>query len=180
MKINTLLLLVLVIVSACKDKYDVSSYHSSESRDSLLADIITYVYVRAPYSDSKTRFESRFRKYYVDQLGQFRFEKYYVDARGLHYFYLIRPARSADGNIRGVLGTFRMDDQGKIYSFREILNTPIAPLPVLQQRGEELFNSLVKRGHVDDYLKHPDYVEWPDKITYYDTIQYEWLVKPGI
>ena len=175
-----LLVVVAFMFSGCKDKYDVSGYVTSLKRDTLLADIITYIYVRPTYSEWHTRFNPQFRKYYVNQIEKFRFEKYFVDDKGIHYYYLIRPARSAEGSIRGVGGMFRLNEKGKIVSFREVFNTPIATLPELQQRGEELFNRMIKHGNVDDYLKHPDYIEWPDKITYYDTIQYQWLVKPGI
>ena len=98
----------------------------------------------------------------------------------MHYYYLIRPARSAQGNIRGVGGTFRMDAAGEIINFKEIFNTPVAALPDLQKRGDELFRKMVKYGNVDDYLRHPDYIEWPDAMTYYDTLQHEWLIKPGL
>lgn len=171
---------VSLMLLACKEKTDITRNLSPQQRDTLLTDIITYVYVRPQHSDWKTRFESRFRKYYTSQLDKFTFDKYYIDANGTHYFYIIRPARSAQGNIRGVGGTFRIDQNGKIISFRELFNTPVATLPELQQRGKELFNRMIKYGHVNEYLKHPDYIEWPDKITYYDTIQHEWLIKPGI
>ncbi len=180
-KVFSILFIVAVsLFSACKDKYDVNSYVSIAGRDTLLADIITYIYVRPTYSDWQSRFDPQFRKYYVSQIGKFRFEKYFINDKGIHYYYLIRPARSAEGSIRGVGGTFRLNEKGKIVSFKEVFNTPIAALPELQQRGEELFNRMVKQGNVNDYLKHPDYIEWPDKITYYDTIQHQWLIKPGI
>ncbi|HEY3402136.1 MAG TPA: hypothetical protein VGK59_02050 [Ohtaekwangia sp.] len=180
-KVTTVLLFAITVCfTSCKDKYDVTQYFSATEKDSLLTDIITYVYVRAPYADPQTRFEPRFRKYYVKQLPKFTFEKYYRDEQGVHYYYLIRPARSPQGIQRGVGGTFKLNADNKIVSFREIFNTPVAPLPDLQKRGDELFKRMVKQGNVDDYLKHPDYIEWPDKITYYDTIQYEWLIKPGI
>ena len=176
----TFLLVVVVVLSACQDKYAVHHYHTEEEADSLLVDIITYVYVRPQYADWKTRFEPKFRKYYVSQLDKFRFEKYFVDEHGVHYYYLIRPARSAQGNIRGVGGTFRLDETGKIIEFKEVFNTPVAALPDLQKRGDELFRRMVRHGNVDDYLRHPDYIEWPDAMTYYDTLQHEWLVKPGL
>jgi hypothetical protein len=172
--------LAIVLFASCKAKHDVNHQLSIAERDTLLTDIITYVYVRPPYSDWKTRFEPQFRSYYVKQLNKFQFERYFISENGVHYFYLIRPARAAQGSTRGVGGSFKMDEHGRIISFREIFNTPVATIPDLQKRGAELFNRMVKYGHVDEYLKHPDYIEWPDKITYYDTIQHEWLIKPGI
>lgn len=167
-------------ILACKDKYDADSYFENQSKDSLLADIITYIYVRPQYAEWNTRFDARFRKYYVSQLGKFNFEKYYRDDQGIHYYYIIRPARSSQGNIRGVGGKFTLDENGKINSFKEIFNTPVASLSELQQRGKELFLKMIKDGNVDDYLKHPDYIEWPNDLTYYDTLRHEWLAKPGL
>ncbi|MBA4057721.1 MAG: hypothetical protein C0490_23605, partial [Marivirga sp.] len=71
-------------------------------------------------------------------------------------------------------------ENGKIVSFEEVFNTPVASLTDLQKRGKELFIRMIKRGNVDDYLLHPDYIEWPNEGTYYDTIRHEWLAKPGV
>jgi len=105
---------------------------------------------------------------------------YYQADNGLHYFYLVRPAKSAQGNIRGVGGKFRLNALGEISSFKEIFNTPVASLPELQRRGKELFLKMINDGDLSDYLKHPDYVEWPNEMTYYDTVRHEWLIKPGL
>lgn len=167
-------------IFSCGDKYDVDTYFEKGDKDSLLTDIITYVYVRPQYAEWNTRFDPKFRTYYVTQLGKFRFERYYRDDKGMHYYYLIRPARSAQGNIRGVGGTFKLNEDGKIIWFREVFNTPVAALPQLQERGQELFIRMVKTGNIDDYIKHPDYIEWPNDMTYYDTLRHEWLIKPGL
>ena len=182
MKHLLFIVLLAAAITGCKNKsnYDVDAHHTAAERDSLLADIITYVYIRPQGAESLTRFDQKFRSYYVNNLKRFQFDKYFVGEDGTHYYFIIRPARSANGNIRGVGGTFKLDEQGKIKHFREVYNTPVASLDVLKARGGELFIKMVKRGHIDDYLKNPDYIEWPDKMTYYDTLQYEWLVKPGI
>lgn len=112
-------------------------------------------------------------------LGKFRFENYYQSENGLHYFYLIRPARSVQSNIRGVGGVFKLDDQNNIIMFKEIFNTPPADLNQLRERGYRLFREMIKKGNVDDYLHHPDFIEWPDERTYYDTLKHEWLAVPG-
>lgn len=180
---NFNLILTTVVIAAftsCAGKYDVNRYYSVSERDSLLADLVTYIYVKPKYATWQSRFNPEYRTYYVSQLGKFRFERYYIDDRGIHYYYLIRPAHSAKGNIRGVGGRFKMNQSGEIIAFEEVFNTPVAALPELRSRGEELFNRLVKWGNVDDYLKHPDYVEWPDEMTYYDTLQHEWLIRQGI
>jgi len=165
---------------ACKDKYEVQHYHSKAGQDSLLADIITYVYNKPTYATWQNRFEPKYRRYYVSRIKDFQFQHYFIDENNIHYFYLIRPARGPQGNIRGVGGYFKLKSDGKIYSFREVFNTPIDTKEQLEVKGVELFKWMTVHGNVNDYLKNPDYIEWSDKVTYYDTIQYEWLVKPGI
>jgi len=167
------------VAFGCERKDDPLSYYAPAERDSLLTDIITYVYIRPPGTTAQSRFEPAFRSYYVNHLQDFQFKKYFVSEEDVHYFYLIRPARGPQGNIRGVGGSFRLHE-GKIVSFKEVFNTPIANQESLDKKGEELFNWMARHGHVKEYLKNPDYIQWPDKMTYYDTLQYEWLIKPGI
>jgi len=176
------LVFVLGLIFSCdkKDKHSVDRYFSPAERDTLLVDMITYIYIRPPYSSSETRFNKEFRKYYVQNLNKFRFEKYYQTDDGTHYFYLIRPARSVKSNIRGVGGVFKLDDQNRIVMFKEIFNTPPADLKELRDRGDRLFNELIRTGNVDGYMHHPDFIEWPDERTYYDTLKHEWLAVPGI
>ncbi|HEU5289057.1 MAG TPA: hypothetical protein VFU05_00345 [Cyclobacteriaceae bacterium] len=165
---------------SCKDKYEVKSYYTQAEQDTLLTNIITYVYSRPTYADWQSRFELKYRKYYVSHIKDFQFQHYFIDEDSTHYFYLIRPARGPEGNIRGVGGSFKMDRDGKITSFKEVFNTPIATQEQLNTRGVELFKWMVLHGNIDDYLKNPDYIEWPNQMTYYDTIQHEWLIKPGL
>jgi hypothetical protein len=169
-----------LLLFSCKDKYEVKSYYSQSQQDTVLADIITYIYNRPTYADWQSRFDPRYRKYYVSHIKDFQFQHYFVNGDNTHYFYLIRPARGPQGNIRGVGGSFKLDREGKISSFREIFNTPIDTQEQLIAKGAELFKWMTIHGNVNDYLKNPDYIEWPNQMTYYDTIQYEWLVKPGM
>lgn len=169
-----------LISSACQDKYDVLTYYEPKKRDSLLTDIITYVYTRPQYVDWNSRFNPEYRKYYVSQIPKFTIDRFYRDSNGTHYFFIIRPARGVQSTIRGVGGRFTIDESFNIITFEEVFNTPAMPLSEVQTRGRELFISMVKSGNINDYLKNPDYVEWPNEMTYYDTIRHEWLVKPGL
>lgn len=145
-----------------------------------MTDIVTYLFSKPETADWQTRFNSSYRKYYLKQLKNFHFEKYFVDDKGVHYFYIIRPAMSAEGKIRGVGGYFKLNNEGKIISFKEEFNTPVGSITDLRKKGNELFNWMVRKGNVNDYLKNPDFVEWPNKLTYYDTIRHEWVLREGL
>src|SRR5687768_9634900 len=103
---------------ACKNEYEVKNYYSENEQDSLLADIITYIYNKPTYATWQNRFESKYRPYYISHIKDFQFQQYFIDKNNTHYFYLLRPARGPHGNIRGVGGSFRRDNDGKISSFR--------------------------------------------------------------
>lgn len=174
------LIVLSFLFFSCSEKQDSQAYFSDQQRDSLLTDIITYIYIRPAGADWDTRFNPEFRKFYVTSLPKFKLEKLYRDKSDLFYFFIIRPARSAEGTMRGVGGKFRINDQGRITSFIEMYNTPVGSITELQKKGVELFSHMVKHGNVDDYLLNDEYLEWPNAWTYYDTIRHEWLVKPGI
>lgn len=163
------------IVMSCQKKDDLLTRFTQSERDSLLTDIITYIYSPPSKATPQTRFNTRYRKYYVAQISKFKLEMYSVNKEGVHFYYIIRPARSAEGAIRGAGGLFRKDKNGKIKSFKEVFNTPVLALAELRQRGNEMFQWMVKYEHVNEYLKNPDYVEWPDKYTQYDTVRNEWI-----
>lgn len=178
--ITCLSVLFLVALSACKDKYDPDAYLSASVKDSTLADIITYLYIKPNGATNQGRFDLRFRSYYVQQLDKFELVYYYISNDGLHHFYVVRPARGLQGVTRGAGGVFKKDSSGKITAFREVFNTPIANKEDLVKRGRELFLYMLKNGNVDGYKQNPDYIQWPDETTYYDTLNYEWTVKAGV
>lgn len=174
------LLLSVNFLFSCTDRHDPKTYFSDSERDTLLADIITYIYVRPPGANWDTRFNPEFRRFYVTSLPKFTLEKLYRDNAGFYYFFLIRPARSAEGTLRGVGGKFKLNHEQKVQSFVEVFNTPAGALTELRQKGHELYHHMVKWGNVNAYLLNDEYLEWPNAWTYYDTVRHEWLVKPGI
>lgn len=173
-------LILALGLSSCSDKYDPSAYFNSQQRDTLLADMITFIYVRPSGAAWDTRFNAEFRKFYVRSLPKFRFEKLYRDEVGNYYYFIIRPARSVEGTMRGVGGKFRMDSKNHIVRFEEIFVTPVGDLAELRKKGTELFEHMVRTGNIEHYMLNDAYLEWPNAWSYYDTLRHEWLVKPGI
>jgi len=174
-----LLVVIATVLVGCRHEDEPRAYFNAAQHDSLLADIITYIYVRPPGATWETRFEPQYRKYYVTLLPRFSWKKAWRDQNGWYYFYIIRPARSAEGAIRGVGGMFKLDKNGKIKSFKEVFNTPVGAITRLEEIGAELFNYMKRHGNVDAYLLNDAYLEWPTAWTYYDTIRHEWRSRPG-
>jgi hypothetical protein len=155
-------------------EYDIKSYFTAQQRDTLMADIITYVYKKPKTADYITRFSLHYRNWYVQNLPLFDLAYYYISDDSTHYYYLIRPARSAKGSTRGVGGSFKLNSEGKIIHFEELFNTPVMATPYLKQKGLILFKEMVASGDVDGYLGNPEFIEWPDDRLKYDNVKNEW------
>jgi hypothetical protein len=180
MKRLIFVLLTLSTLVGCQKKHSADDYLTKEKRDSLLVDIITYMYAKPSGANSETMFNLEFRKFYISQLPNFKLEKLFKTTTGKYYFYVIRPALSATANRRGVGGSFYLSEKGKPKFFKEIFNTPVGSVEELQAKGENLFEWIIKHDNVNELMLHQDLIEWPTKWNYYDTLKHEWVVRPGI
>ncbi len=158
-------------------QYEVSNFIETGKQDSLLTDIITYVYSWPKEAKSHTRFEAEHREYYIEQLSKFKWIYYYVSPEGKHHFYVLRPARSLHGHKRGVAGTYYLNSEGKITDFFEVFNTPLLPEEEIKEKGKILFKELIEKGSVESYIGNIEWVEFPYENSYYDTTNYEWAYR---
>jgi hypothetical protein len=182
MKTKILLLLISVVMFACQNNTNkVSKYYSDTERDTLLTNIITYIYIKPTYATNATRFQAQFRKYYVQSLPKFSLENYFIAPDSTHYFFLIRPVGNTLKYRRGVLGKFRLKDNSLMpTNFEEIVNTPHLEEALVKERGAFLFKELIKAGNLDKYLGMKDYIEWPDARLVYDKNVNEWVGKSTV
>ena len=166
----------LLVGLACQpsNPYQASQYFSEKERDTLLTNIITYVYAKAPGATNDTRFQSQYRKFYVTMLPSFYLENYYIAPDSTHYFFMIRPVGNHPTQRRGVLGKFKLKSLMPV-EFEEIANTPRLEEEVLRQRGHYLFKELIKNGNLNPQLSMKHYIEWPDSTLRYDKQKNEWV-----
>jgi len=176
-------LLILTGITACNpfakkqrdsmQQYRIENYFSTDQKDTLLADMVTFIGVKPKTATTQTRFESEFRPYYVAYSRQFQIIYFYVNNEADHYYYLIRPARSLAGTTRGVGGRFRLENE-KITDFEEVFNTPVFDEDKLFEIGETLFLEMIETGDVNRYLGNKLFIEWPDDRLRYHKGLHEW------
>lgn len=175
--IHFLPVLILLTFSGCSgknDEYGIERYFDQEARDTLLVNMVTYIGKKPRLADFETRHNQEHRIFYTLQARDFRFQYYYISDDSVHYYYLIRPARSTAGDLRGVGGRFRVRHDLSLFEFEETFNTPVLPEESLVVRGKSLFIEMINTGNVDRYLKNKNYVEWPDDRLKYDRSKNEW------
>ena len=176
MKRLIILVFALSLFSCAKDKYKAESYFSESQKDTLLTNIITYVFEPATYATKLTKFQPQFRSFYVKNLPNFSLENYYQAPDGWNYFFLIRPV-GASKYKRGVIGKFKLKENSlKPEAFEEIVNTPHLDEATVKERASFLFKEVVKNRNLDKYLPMKHYVEWPDEHLAYDKKAHEWIV----
>lgn len=176
---NFALLICLSLFFSCKnDSYQASHYFSEQEKDSLLTNIITYIYIKPTGANNQTKFSTQFRPFYIKSLPSFYLENYYQAPDGTSYFFVIRPVGGSPKFRRGVLGKFQLKEGSLMpTAFEEIVNTPHLDEEVVRERGRFLFRELVKEGNLDKYLTMKHYIEWPDSRLIYDKKVNEWVTR---
>lgn len=161
-------------VERAKSLHAVDQYFPGTAKDSLLANMVTFIYKRPTTAINLDRTLPQFRSYYLQQLPQFTHAYHHLDADSMHWFYVIRPARSVAGEERGVGGRFRTNKALDMLEFEEVFNTRVMPQQELWAKGLDLFEHLLAHGNVDDHPQREAWVEWPDDRLKYDLDKREW------
>ncbi|MES2519986.1 MAG: hypothetical protein V4585_17855 [Bacteroidota bacterium] len=174
------LLITLTLFSCQSKKSDFSDYFTENQKDSLLTNIITYLYIPAPQATNQTKFQPQFRGFYTQSLSRFNLQNYYQAQDGWNYFFLIRPVGGSPKFRRGVLGKFKLAPNSLMPTeFEEVANTPHLEEEIVKERGNYLFQELIKNGNLNKQIPMKQYIEWPDEHLAYDKKNHEWVtVKP--
>jgi hypothetical protein len=171
-----------LFTSACThSEHSFETYiKNKQERDSLVVDIISYVYAKPPAATSFSRFEDQYRQHYVSQFPNFRIDKYYVDSDRTHWFLMMRPARTSQGRVHRYVGGKMKITDGSIAEFREVFVTIAGKEEEIKEKALELWKEMLRYGNVDRYMDHRHYLEWPDPNThfYYNTEIHEWAYMP--
>ena len=173
-------LLITISIFSCQSKNSkFNTYLSDGQNDSLLTNIVTYIYTLAPNATSETRFQRQFRGFYAKNTTKFILEDLQKSPDGWHYFFIIRPVGGGTFK-RGVLGKFKLKEHSTMPTeFEEVANTPHLAEAVALERGKYLFQELVKNGNLDKQIPMKQYIEWPDEHLAYDKKQHQWItIKP--
>jgi len=178
MKNIILTLLFSVLFLSCNSKkYQASDYFTDNQQDTLLTNIVTFIYIPAPKATNETKFQPQFRDFYTKNITKFSFLNYYQAEDGWHYFLVIRPVAGGSLFKRGVLGKFKLKENSLMPTeFEEVANTPHLKEGIVQERSKYLFQELIKNGNLDKQIPMKHYIEWPDEHLAYDKKKHEWMI----
>jgi hypothetical protein len=170
-----LLILTILFISCKSEPYNINNYYTESERDSLLTNIITYVYIKAPGATDSTKWEPKYRTFYKNSLPSFHIDKYAIK-NDWHYYFLIRPVGGSDKR-RGVIGKFKLKEKSLMpFEFEEVVCTPHLDEEIVKHRGGFLFQEYLKSDNLEKYLPMKHYIEWPDSTLIYNKITNSWEV----
>lgn len=161
-------------IALAMEHYNVEEYFPGRQKDTLLTNMVTYIYRRPADATVETRTDPRYRSFYVRSAERFEYVYHEMDDSGTHYYYLIRPARNLERTFRGVGGRFTTNENLELVTFEEIFNTTIMDLPSLREKGLLLFEEMLHEGNVDRFIADQNLVEWPDHRLKYNKERREW------
>ncbi len=168
-------LLACCFVACNANKHAPETYFSQSELDTLMVDVVTYIYKRPRGVSREDRFNPDHRSKYALVINEFEFiNLHFNKADSTYMFYLKRPVKSPDGKVRGVGGKFKVNESLRITYFKEIFNTPMITEEEVRTKGKYLWDDLMYFNNVDRYYLNKDFVEFPDEGCKYDTINYEW------
>jgi hypothetical protein len=161
-------------ITEARERYAFEHHFPGTLKDTLLANMVTFIYKRPTVAINRDRTDPEFRAYYVGHARSFTPLFLHMTPDSMHWFYVIRPARSVEGDKRGVGGRFRTNQALEMVEFEEIFNTRILPEQELIEQGAILFEEMVNTGNVDAYLENKELIEWPDGRLFYSLEKREW------
>ncbi|MEY4540277.1 MAG: hypothetical protein RLZZ306_2034, partial [Bacteroidota bacterium] len=65
------------LYSCNSKKQKANDYFTDNQRDTLLKNIITYIYIPAPQATNETKFQPQFRGFYAKNITKFNLQNYY-------------------------------------------------------------------------------------------------------
>jgi len=171
---------MVLFLSFCSEKVllpeencEITSIHP----DSLLADLVTYIYRPPERVPAKDRFQDQYRKWFVESSDLFDWIHCHKSETGIYYFYMKRPARNIHGHQRGVGGKFRLSESGQISDFEETFNTYMISSEEIIKLGPKFISTLVEFDTIPSDSDLWKKIEFPNDASFYDKEIYEWSYK---
>lgn len=156
-------------------KFDAHKKYTASETDTLLTNLATYIYRKPADAQWNTKFESRFRPFYIENRVNFEIIYMIQNTDSSYYYYLLRDAQGKNMQTkRGVIGRMTLDANLAISNFEEIVNTPAASDDNLKKIGLLLMEEIIATGNLKKYLNDKTKVEYPDGQVFYSKEKFEW------
>jgi hypothetical protein len=175
MKKISWLIAIVVIVLSCGKRYDANEALTNEQYDALLIKLAPYV-VKKPdeltYDNRFAKSSIPFYKHILEHTGGKI--SYFLRRDSANFFFFISRDRSSlYEHYRGLGGYYKIN--GDSVTFLNLLyHTPRLTSEEMNERGKKLFDTMVTKGNVDEFIGNRKYIHTPNADFYYNTKLNRW------
>lgn len=161
------------------EEQDPAAYLTFEQQLSIRFQMGAYLDKKPDGAADSVRLDSAYADIYRARAQRIALRRYVIDTQDVHFFMVLKPEfKSIQNKYRAIGGYYRLDAQGRIYGLDLLFFTPAEPLPVVDAKGDLLFQTLRERGDLGAYGRDPDYVEFPNAQVYYNQQTNNWEMRP--
>ena len=176
-----LIIASIVLLASCENGYEAKRNLSEEKYQEILSKLAPYVIGKSDEFSYDERFLPVNKPFYDKFISLSRGELVYFkecDTASLFYF-RYRDLTSLYEHYRGIGGYYREDENGKITFLNLLYHTPRLTKSEIANRGKILFEEMLTRGNVKQYIANKQFVQTPNADFYYDTKTNRWDYTPN-
>jgi hypothetical protein len=146
----------------------------SPEADSLLVDMMVYIYRKPDGVAWDQRFDNKYRGYYTARISLFEHAYLHKKEDGSFLYFILRPGRQENNRtVRGAGGMMTLEN-GSIVDFEETFNTGIGSREEILDIGYQILIEWAETGSWERFAQDRNYIEWPDDRLKYDKVRHEW------
>ncbi len=169
--------IISLLCYSCGTSYESKKYLSDGMQDTLLYQITVYDAKRYDLATDSTKFDKEFYPYYAAIRDKSSIDYYFIDKDSTHYFLISKPSISLyKDDRRTVGGRYKIKNNNTIYEYEELFWMPVMNKELALEKGKELFESMITKGNITEYVGNNKYIEFPDEHCYFDKNAKSWKV----
>lgn len=168
---------IIILLAACGDPKEPSTYFSKEDQDYIVLQCVRYSAKRAPNATHETKFKAEFDEYYSLAAKETDFRRCFKESDDNYFFLMTRKARSIWPAREAIGGKMKVNKDGKLLDYQEVFRTWKMTEDTLNTRAFELFDRMTKGEDLTPFrtkYKGDRYIEFPDDRNLWNKEKRKW------
>jgi len=173
---NYLLLVILLLFSACTTSFKADENLKGETYDRELKKIAPYVIKKPDEIDYADRFKEENQPFYSKfiTLTNAKISYYYQNDTANLFFFEHKDLSSLYEHYRGLGGYYKTNEEGNIIFMNLLYHTPRLTRSEIDERAALLFTEMAEKGNVQRYFGNKKFIDTPNADFYYNTKLNRW------
>jgi len=177
------LVALLCLGNACQPDTVKDQPLSPAEQENYIKRMIRYTARMPDKANLENRLDDQWQAHYDEQAALHRMDRYYRDPRSGKAFFLVSRIAPSLKVKRVAIGIEAGFDRDSLTYYREVFRTWKMEEPELTEKGDFLFDRMVKAQDLSPYYPEnsgkEEFIEFPDAHTHFDTLSRSWVSSLG-